>query len=387
MAGHSSNLEDPRDIRLVLQRLCRAGGTVRLTHETFAGDVPVYAEQEEQVILGISDVLRGQWGFKPGCHLLLTLEDRGKRFEAVIEMLGHGRLEGVESCAFAHPRLLKCLTDDRLSDFVPNHPLPCTYSTHTMAILDGKLRAFGRQGVELAYGGAEVKNESLRLGDEAVLGLVLDKEIHLVAPAKVAHFGNGYAGLRFREPADTAFLLPYRSWLEEMIRGQLKRDHEGFEPAGTRAGKGTAEAPEPGRNLRMLVDRGPLLKGIAEGDAFPRRIAETLGRKYGLAWLDYVQGKVYPSLATVGAQGGAWGRVKLLLVHQRLRVSSGLELTRSLVQEEKCPLPILVVGLEEDVPLKRNRAIAGGAVDFISVEPFHVLRVLKAIEDTLKMFE
>ena len=88
----------------------------------------------------------------------------------------------------------------------------------------------------------------------------------------------------------------------------------------------------------------------------------------------------------MGAQAGHWGRVKLLLVHQRLRVSSGLELTRELIQEEACPLPILVVGLEEDVALKRNRAIASGAVDFISVEPFHVLRVMKAIEDTLKMF-
>lgn len=78
--------------------------------------------------------------------------------------------------------------------------------------------------------------------------------------------------------------------------------------------------------------------------------------------------------------------MRLLLVHQRLRVTSGLELTRDLIQEEACPLPILVVGLEEDVALKRNRAIAAGAVDFISVEPFHVLRVMKAIEDTLKMF-
>jgi hypothetical protein len=45
-----------------------------------------------------------------------------------------------------------------------------------------------------------------------------------------------------------------------------------------------------------------------------------------------------------------------------------------------------VVGLEEDVALKRNRAIAAGAVDFISVEPFHVLRVMKVIEETLRMF-
>ena len=32
------------------------------------------------------------------------------------------------------------------------------------------------------------------------------------------------------------------------------------------------------------------------------------------------------------------------------------------------------------------RAIAAGAVDFICVEPFNVLKVMRTIEDTLKMF-
>lgn len=373
---------------MVLQRLCRAGGGVHLKLNAFDQDVLVYAETEDRVILGISDVVRGQWGFKPGVHLQMTLEDRGRRYEAVIEMTGHGRFEGVESCAFSHPRVLKCLDDDRLSDFRPDRPMSCTYSTHSLEIRDGKIRAFGNQGVELCYGGADSKNEILRLGDETVLGLVLGKEEHLVAPAKVAHFGNGYAGLPFREEADRAFLPAYRRWLEEMVRGQLKRDQEGFDPSGSRAAARSSEAElaRPGSGIKLLADRDPLLLIISEGEGFSRRMAESLGKKYGLACLDYVQGKVQPNLAALGAQGGEWGRVKLLLVHQRLRVSSGLELTRDLIQEENCPLPILVVGLEEDVPLKRNRAIAAGAVDFISVEPFHVLRVMKAIEDTLKMF-
>jgi hypothetical protein len=385
MAGHSSNLEELKAIRLVLQRLCQVGGVVHLKHNAFEQDVPIFAELEDRLILGISDVVRGQWGIKPGTHLLMILEDRGKKFEAVIEMLGHGRFEGVESCAFNHPRVLKCLNDDRLSDFRPDRAAPCTYSTHAMEIRDGKIRAFGYQGVELGYGGADSKNGVLRVGDETVLGLVLGKGESLVAPAKVVYFGDGYAGIHFREDADQAFLLTYRRWLEEMVRGQAKRDLEGFEPSGSRAKARTSE-PETRRAIKVLVDHDPLLLIIAEGDTFPNRMAESLGRKYGLACLDYVQGKVHPDLGALGADGGDWGRVKLLLVHQRLRVSSGLELTRDLILEEGCPLPILVVGLEEDVPLKRNRAIAAGAVDFISVEPFHVLRVMKAIADTLQMF-
>jgi CheY-like chemotaxis protein len=373
---------------MVLQRLCRAGGSVHLKHEAFEQDVAVYAEDEERVILAVSDVLRGQWRLKPGIHLLLALEDRGRKYEAIIEMVGHGRFEGVESCAFSHPRVLKCLNPESLSDFKPDHPRPCTFSTHALEIRDGRIRAFGIQGVELCYGGADAKNEVLRLGEETVLGLVLGKDEQLVAPARVAYFGNGYAGIHFREGEDQAFLLIYRSWLQESMRGQHKQDQAGFDPAGSlaMARAHEAETPRPGSGIKLLGDHDPLLLIIAEGEVFPLRMAESLGRKYGLASLDYVQGKVHPNLASLGAKEADWGRVKLLLVHQRLRVSSGLELTKELIHEEKCPLPILVVGLEEDVSLKRNRAIAAGAVDFISVEPFHVLRVMKAIEDTLKMF-
>jgi len=388
MAAMSSNLEEPRDIRMVLQRICRGGGLVRLKHESFEQDVPVYLESEERVVLGITDVLRGQWGFKPGHHVLMTLEDRGRRYEAILELTGHGRFEGLESCAFDPPRVLKCLDADQLADFWPDRPLPCTYSTHSLEIRDGKIRAFGRQGVELSFGGAEAKGGLLRLGDETILGLVLGKDERLVAPSRVAHFGDGYAGLHFRQDGGQAFLPAYLRWLEEAVRGQHRRDQEGFDPGGSRAVPRNAEGevPRPGTGIKLLVDHDPLLLLISEGEAFPRRMADSLGKKYGLCCLDYVQGRVLPALSAAGAQDGHWGRVKLLLVHQRLRVSSGLELTRDLIQGEACPLPILVVGLEEDVPLKRNRAIAAGAVDFISVEPFHVLRVMKAIEDTLKMF-
>ena len=76
----------------------------------------------------------------------------------------------------------------------------------------------------------------------------------------------------------------------------------------------------------------------------------------------------------------------MLLINQRLRLTSGLELTRQLTQAEGCPLPILMAGTEEDAALKRNRAVAAGAVDFIPVEPFRILAVMRALEGTLSLF-
>jgi len=218
-----------------------------------------------------------------------------------------------------------------------------------------------------------------------VIDCALERDIKVLLPCTVDHHGDDYMALRFREDADPETLPIFRAWLSDQIWAQKERDKKDFAPEGVR-GKRKEESPtgRPGTQARLMLERHPLLLVIAEGDAFPNRIAESLGRKFGLATLDYVQGLVKPTLASLGT--GDWGPVKLILVHQRLRLSSGLELTHQLVETEVCPLPILVAGAEEDVNLKRNRAIAAGAVDFISVDPFHVLRVMKAIEDTLKMF-
>lgn len=109
-------------------------------------------------------------------------------------------------------------------------------------------------------------------------------------------------------------------------------------------------------------------------------MAQALGRRFGLAQLDYLQGPLRPRLAPSG-----WGEYRLILVHQRLRVDSGLELTRRLVHEEGCPIPILLMGTEEDLALKRNRAIAAGAIDYLPVEPFHVLGIMRAIQAGLEL--
>ena len=375
---------------MVFQRLQRAGQSLHLCFGPFEQDFPIYGESEDRVLVGIPAIVLGQWALKPGAHLTLSLNDRGRKYEAIVEFGGRGELEGVECCHILHPRILKCLDDSRLSDYTPEQPIRCTYSARNLDILDGRLRALGMEGVELAIDrplNPGKKEEALRVGTETMMELFLDKETRVIAPARFTYIGDGYGGVNFRPEGDQSFRVPYRRWLEEMIRSQRAKDQQDYDPRGTRAQK-SAEVEEVrhGSGVKLLVDRDPLLLVISEGDLFPKHFAQALGRKFGVAYLDYVRGDLRPALGDLVAGGAGWGRIKLLLVHQRLRISSGLELTRHLVQNEACPLPILVVGIEEDVSLKRNRAAAAGAVDFISVEPFNVLKVMKTIEDTLKLF-
>jgi CheY-like chemotaxis protein len=388
MASPSPHIEEADAIRMVFQRLYRSGLSVHLRFGAFEQDFPIYGEAEDRILVGVPAITLGQWAIKPGAHMTLTLNDRGKQYEAIVEFGGRGELDGVECCHVLPPRILKCLNDSRLSDYVPEPPLRCTYAVRNLDILDGKLRALGLEGVELSLDKVRnLKDDSLRPGMETMMEITLEKDLKILAPLRVAHLGDGYAGLQFRKDGDQAFVAPYRRWLEEMVRAQRAQDQHESSTPGARAPRGAEpEETRSGGGAKILVDRAPLLLVISEGDAFPKHMAQSLGRKFGIAYLDYVHGDVKPALRELAEADQEWGRVKLLLVHQRLRISSGLELTRRLVQEEACPLPILVVGIEEDVALKRNRAIAAGAVDFISVEPFNVLKVMRTIEDTLKMF-
>lgn len=387
MSRKSPHLEDPEAIRMVFQRLCEARGLVSLTLNQHRGDFPLLAEDGGRLVLALSDVLRGQWGLKPGQKLTLGLKDRGIPYEAIVEFLGHGRLDGEEACHLGQPRLLRALEEHRLAEYVPERPLRCTFTTQSHDVLSGQAVAFGEDGLELAPPDEKVSlPERMRLNTHSHLELHYERDATLVLKAKVAFYGDGFWGLRFTEDTDPQALGRYRTWLLEARRHQMRLDRERFDPKGRSAPKAAAEAPKLGTQATVLADRDPVILVLSEGEGVPRRLAEALGRKFGIAFLDYVKGPVKPTLAQLGAEGEGWGRVKLIMVNHHLRTASPLEVVRQLAGPEGCPLPLLICGSEEDAEVKRNRAIAAGAVDYLVVDPFNVLKVMKAVDETLKLF-
>lgn len=388
MSSPSLNREDPEAIRMVFQRLCQSGGSVKLTFGTFHGEVRLLAEAPDRVIVGLSDVERGQWQLKPGGRLTLFLTDRGLPFEAVVSFQGHGHFQGQEACHLSLPRLLRATEAHRLADYVPDRPVPCSFADQHSNVKDGSAVAFGMDGLELSPPEA-VRSlpETLRLNATSTVEFRTLGAASLVMPVRVAYFGDRFWGLRFVETVDPQLLGRYRQWLQEARRAQTLQDMKGFDPGGTEARPQARDTGASGPHLRILVDRDPLILVLAEGDAFPARLAEAVGRKFGVAALDLARGTVQPFLTGLG--GGSesgWGRVRLILVHHHVRSGSALDACRRLVQEEQCPLPILVAGTEEEAEVKRNRAISAGAVDHLVVDPFKVLSVIRALDETLRLF-
>lgn len=389
MSRRSPHLEDGESIRMVFQRVCTAGGNVELSHGAQKGEFRLLVEEPARLVVQMSDVVRGQWGLKQGMHVNLKVTDRGRSFGSVVTLEGYGRFEGEEACHLSVPRQLQALETHRLTDYIPDKPFACAFTTLSNDAMKGLGVAFGEEGIELAPGdGGSSFGGKLRMNVGTMVELAPEAGLSWVLPGTVAYMGDGIVGVKWKPEADAAALKAYHAWLNEAARTQHAKDRNAFDARGSAAPKAASgtEVHRVTTRARIWSDKDPLVLVLAEGDVFPRRASEALGRRFGIASLDPLRGTIHPLLGELGAGLEDWGRVKLILIHHHLRSGSALEACRQLVNQEKCPLPILVGGTEEDAEVKRNRAIAAGAVDYLLLEPFSILKVIMTLDETLKLF-
>lgn len=374
-------IEDAYQIRMILQRLVYAGQRVALGCRDQRGLFQILAQDPQRVVVRFGPKELADWQLDAAESVSMGFEDRGFRFETVVAYQGPEDFEGIHCSAFALPRILRRADDHRLASFAPDMATHVTFSNSRNSVLDGEIRGFGQDGFELALRDGSQKIENvLRMGEESTLDMALEDGLLLTASARVAYFGANYVGMRFTERVDRTLLGQYRTWLDSQQRLQAQRDRESFESG--KAPARSAALPGP----RLWVDREPTLLVLTEREEFARHMSEALGRKFGVASLDYITGHLKPLLKPLGADEAGWGRIKLILIHNHLRLASPLELTKQIVEQEKCPLPIVLAGNEEDEALKRNRALAFGAVDYLPVEPFKILSVLRKLDETVKLF-
>jgi len=381
MTNSDRTIDNAYAIRMMLQRLCVASMKVSLGCRDKRGLFQILFQEPGRIGIRLGPKELEEWALAPEESVSMTFDDRGFRYETVLAFVGPSELEGVPCAAFTLPRTLRRADDNRLAHFAPDVAPLVTFSNSKNAVLDGEIRGFGNDGFELALKDSSQKIEDvLRMGEESTLDLALEDGLLLTASARVAYFGANFVGMKFTERVDKTLLGQYRTWLDTQQRIQAQRDRESFE---------SGRAPAKGSNLpqaRLWVDRQPTILILTEREEFARHMAEALGRKFGVISLDYITGPVRPFLKAFGGDEADWGRVRLILIHNHLRLASPLELSRQIVEQEKCTLPIILAGTDEDEDLKRNRALAAGAVDFLPVEPFKILSVLRKLDETLKLF-
>lgn len=390
MAKAAALLEDDLAIRMALQRLCLEGARLGVAFREQKGSFPILTEDGTRLAFRMEHGMIAAWGLKAGDSLSVKLKDRGLEYECVVAHAGQDLLDGVEVCLASLPRSLRRVDANRLADFIPDSERQehaATFTNARNAILDGRVQSFGEEGLELVLRNSKQDiREFLRMGEESLLDVPLAGDLRLRAPTTVAYFGENLVGLRFTRQADGQLLERYRAWLENQQRLQAQQDQEAFGPKGFQEVLARSVRGAVLPVARLVVDRDPLLLLLTEREDFARRMGESLGRKFGLAALDYIKGPVLPQLAGL-IGGNGWGRVRMVLIHNQLRLASPLELCRQLVEKEGCTLPVLLLGTEEDEAKKRHHAATAGAVDYLAVEPFRILSTLRKLDDTLRLFE
>ena len=386
MATDSRTIEDSLSIRMIIQRLCLAGLKLSLACRNNRSQFQIMFQEPDRVLFRFTPAELEAWNFAKDENVSLIFEDRGFRYETVIEFIEKAEREGILCAQFTAPRILRRADDRRLAFFVPENAPKVTFSNSRNDVLDGQIKGMSRDGFEVYLKDSTQKIEDvLRMGEESTLDLALEDNLRITATAKVAYFGENHVGMKFTDKVDKTVLNQYRNWLDVQERVQSDKDREAFESGVLRSvGRGTgAVLPQ----VKQWVERQPYLLILTEREDFARHMAEALGRKWGVLSLDYITGNLLPFLKPFAGESGGWGPISLIIIHNQLRLSSPLELARQVVTQEQCPVPVLLAGTEEDVDLKRNRAMAAGAVDYVPVEPFKILSVLRKLDETIKLFE
>ncbi len=390
MTRSAALLEEDVAIRMVLQRLCVEGARLGVAFQDQRGSFPILTEDGERLAFRMEHEAVAAWGLEPGDSLALKFKDRGLEYECVVAHAGREVMEGVEACLATVPRVLRRSDMHRLADFIPDLAVQSKAATFTNtrnALIDGLVQSFGEEGLELVLRNSKQDvREILRMGEESLLDVPLAANLRLRAPTTVAYFGENLVGLRFTKQADGALLERYRAWIQDQQRLQAQQDREAFSPRGFKEALERSVQGAALPSARLLVDRDPVLLLLTEREDFARRLGEAMGRKFGLVALDYIKGPVKAQVQAL-AGGEGWGRIRMVLIHNQLRLTGSLELCRQLVQKEGCTLPILLLGTEEDEAKKRHHSVAAGAVDYIAVEPFRILATLRKLDETLKLFE
>jgi CheY-like chemotaxis protein len=384
MSTESRTLDDDLGIRIILQRLCLGGVKVSLSARGRRGPFEILAQEADRILVAMAVQDQLAWALPAGENVSVGFEDRGFTYESVVAYKGPADWAGTGCAALAVPRVLRRTDNHRVTFFVPETPPKVTFTNARNALLDGRIKGLGNEGFEMVMQDSSRNiQEVLRMGEESTLDMALEDNLRIKAQARVAYFGDDYVGMRFTRSMDTTVLGQYRSWIEGQQRIQAQKDREDYESGGGRQAYRDAQPVLP--QLRSWVDRDPAILVVTGQEDFARRLAEALGRKFGILSLDYIKGRLRPLLAPAGTEG--WGRARLILIHNQLRLASPLELSRQVVEQERCPLPILLAGTDQDLELKRNRALAAGAVDYVPVEPFRILALLRKLDETLKLFE
>ncbi len=382
----STNLEDAQAIRMVLQRLILAGGKVGFAYQAQRAEFPVHVEDGVRLSLKMSAEDIQKWALKAGESVSLKLEDRGLKYETVTAFQAAANLDGVEVANLAIPRVLRRADAHRMAAFIPDTTTKAAFTNARGGLFDGSVKSFGLEGLELALRDPKQNiQEAFRMGEQSLVDVRLTDTLQLKAKTTVTYFGEDYVGLKLNKDNDPRLLNQYQAWLQEQERMQALKDKEDFHPEGAAAPLVRANQAAVLPKIRVVVDKEPMLILLTEKAEFAQRLGEALGRKYGVAHLDYVKGPLKAQLGELATEEEPWGKACLLLFHNQLRLTSPLELCRQVLEKEKCPVPVLLLGTEEDADKKRHRAIEAGAVDYLVVEPFKVLQVLRKIDEMVAL--
>ncbi|MDJ0838718.1 MAG: PilZ domain-containing protein [Acidobacteriota bacterium] len=378
---------DPQEVRVIFSRLIDNARSLEFKLGSNGLRARLMDDDEESIFVEFSGEDREKYEIRAGQSVGMSFYYEGKEYYGSLTVMGAGKLEGKEALRFVYPLGLNINDDFGLTELNLAPRPELLYTSMFNDFCEGRLVNIGPVGADITSEMTGKIGQYLMVDKETTLGFELEPGFKISAAGRVLYINNvgeELIGVKFTNlDAETEKRLA--EWIAEKQafkkngdRAFLKDRGVGKKPVKRQVERAGNKAPILAYDYKTVLHQGePWILVLARDEEILQRIGKVLQRKYGVL----ISKGRYTNVQKIID----YYRPCLILVYETLDTISGFDLAKTISSENDGAIPLAMLGNEEDVEAKRERARSFKAVNYLPVEPFHPLGFFKKIEEMMKV--
>lgn len=376
-------ITDKQEIAVIFNRLLERNQALHLK----VGDDRILcrtlAMEGDHIFVACSQADRERYKISPTQPIAFSLFHEGKEYYAASKLSGSGKMEGQDALRLDWPASILINDDYCLTQLNLMPKKSVTFTSTTNQFVEGDLINIGVKGIDLKTKDRTPNQEVLKIDQTTMVAFDLEPGFNIAQKARVLYYtqyGQDLVGVEFLD-MDRDLEQRLAKWIQDGADSKKRADQSWLQSGGAKS-RAKSVAGGVSRSIADLEDYETVVK---EGDPYVlvitrdpaalKRLTKSLSRKYGIL---ASKGRFKRVEAIIGEYHPV-----MVIIHDQLGTVSGFDLTKTIIKHVGSDFRILVMGSEEDQVEKQALSHEAGALDFLIIEPFHMLKIFRMIDDAI----
>ena len=378
-------ISDKQEIAVIFNRMFERNQSLHLKFGEERLLCKPLAVESDHIFIACSMQDRERYNISANGSVQFSLFHEGKEYYATANLSGSGKMEGKDALRLNWPPSIKinddyCLTQLNL---IPKKSV--TFTSITNQICDGDLINIGVQGIDLRNKGGESNAQVLKVDQITMVAFDLEPGVSIAQKGRVLYhtqFGQDLVGVEFVD-MNQEVAQKLEKWVSEQVESKKMADKSWLQKGGAKQARkksggqaGSTRTMADREDYETIVKEGdPYVLLITRDEAIIKRLTKSLSRKYGIL---ASKGRFKRVESIVGEYHPV-----MIIIHDQLGQVSGFDLTRTINKHLSDEFRILVMGTDEDRVEKQALSHEAGALDYLVIEPFNMLKIFRMIDDAI----